>query len=146
MCVCVCKLYKNYCQNNIYINFWIVIGLMSRVFAYGPGDWGWVIPKTQKWYLMPPCFTLSIIRYGSWVKWSKWGNVVVPFPTPQCSSYWKRSLWVTLDYNCQLYLHNFSERILKYCLVHLFTWFYLSTPTISIILELTFIGYESVVY
>ena len=28
------------------------IGLMSRVFANGPGDWGsipgWVIPKTQK--------------------------------------------------------------------------------------------------
>ena len=22
-----------------------------------------VIPKTQKWYLMPPCLTLSIIRY-----------------------------------------------------------------------------------
>ena len=26
---------------------------------------GRVIPKTQKCYLMPPCLTLSIIRYGS---------------------------------------------------------------------------------
>ena len=37
------------------------IGLMSRVFANGPGDRGSipgrVIPKTQKWYLIP----LSII-------------------------------------------------------------------------------------
>ena len=39
---------------------------MSRVFTSGPGDRGsipgQVIPKTQKWYLMPPCFTLSIIK------------------------------------------------------------------------------------
>ena len=39
---------------------------MSRVFTNGPGDWGsipgQVIPKTQKWYLMPPYSTLSIIR------------------------------------------------------------------------------------
>ena len=39
-----------------------------RVFANGPGDLGSipgrVIPKTQKWYLMPPCLTLSIIRYA----------------------------------------------------------------------------------
>ena len=34
---------------------------MSRVFSNGPGDRGLipgrVIPKTQKWYLMPPCLT-----------------------------------------------------------------------------------------
>ena len=39
---------------------------MSRVFADGPGDWGsipgQVRPKTQKWYLILPCLTLSIIR------------------------------------------------------------------------------------
>ena len=42
------------------------IGLMRTVFASGPRDRcsisGRVIPKTQKWYLMPPCLTLSIIR------------------------------------------------------------------------------------
>ena len=36
---------------------------MSRVLVYGPGDRdsipGQVIPKIQKWYLMPACFTLS---------------------------------------------------------------------------------------
>ena len=43
--------------------------MMARVFAYGPGDLSsipdQVIPKTRKCYLMPPCLTLSIIRYGS---------------------------------------------------------------------------------
>ena len=44
---------------------------MSRVFANGPGDRGSipVIPKTQKWYLMPAYLTFSIIRYGSMEKW-----------------------------------------------------------------------------
>ena len=65
---------------------------------------GWVIPKTQKWYRMPPCLTLSIIRYGSRVKWSNPGKGIAPFPTPWCSSYWKGSLQGTLDYGRQLYL------------------------------------------
>ena len=47
---------------------------MSRELANGPGDQGSipgrVIPKTQKWYLMLPCLTLTIIRYGLRVKWS----------------------------------------------------------------------------
>ena len=51
-----------------------------------------------------PCLTLSIIRYVSRVKWSYPGEGVVPSPTPQCSSYWKGSLWFALNYNCQLYL------------------------------------------
>ena len=51
--------------------FWPVfedqaIGLMSGVFTNDPGDWGSipgrVILKTQKWQLVPPGLTLSIIR------------------------------------------------------------------------------------
>ena len=42
------------------------IGLISGVFANGPGDRGSipgrVIRKTQKWLLIPPCLTLSTIR------------------------------------------------------------------------------------
>ena len=42
------------------------ICIMVRVFANGPGDLGsipgQVKTKTQKWYLMLPCLTLSIIR------------------------------------------------------------------------------------
>ena len=82
---------------------------MSRVFANDPGDQGStpgrVIPKTQKWYLMPPCLTLSIIRHGSWVKWSNPGNGIVPSPTPWCISYWKGSLQVTLNCSRQLYFY-----------------------------------------
>ena len=52
-------------------NFWCkllinwAIGLMSRVFANGPGDWG-SIPGHNKdsknGNNMPPCLTLSSIR------------------------------------------------------------------------------------
>ena len=60
--------------------------------------------RLKKWYLMPPCLTLSIIRYGSRVKWSNPGKGVAPSPTPWCSSYRKGSLRVTLNYGRQLYL------------------------------------------
>ena len=86
-----------------------LVHLMVRVFANGPGDLGsipgWVKPKTEKkkWYLTPPCLTLSIIRYGSKV-WSNPEKGVASSSTPWCSSYWKRSLQVTFDYGHQLYL------------------------------------------
>ena len=88
---------------------WNTYGLVGRVFANGPGDWcsipGQVIPKTlKKWYLIPPCLTLNNIRYVSRIKWSNPGKGVVPSPTPQCRSYWKGSLWVTLNYSRQLYI------------------------------------------
>ena len=45
------------------------ISIIVIMLPNGPGDYssilGRVIPKTQKWYLMSPCLTLSIIRYGS---------------------------------------------------------------------------------
>ena len=73
------------------------------MFTNGPGDWGLipgqVIPKTQKngtWLL--PCLALSTIRSWSRVNWSNPGNGVVPFLTSLCSSYWKGSQWVTLDF------------------------------------------------
>ena len=60
--------------------------------------------RLKKWYLIPPCLTFSIIRYLSRVKWSNPGEGVAFSPTPQCSSYWKGSLWVALDYGHQFYL------------------------------------------
>ena len=53
--------------------------------------------RLKKWYLIPPCLTLTIIRYGSSVKRSNPEKGVEPSPTPQCSSYWKGSLLVVLD-------------------------------------------------
>ena len=76
--------------------------LTSRVFANSPGDRG-SISKTQKWYLMRPCLTLSIIRYVLKLKWSNPGEGIASSSTPRCSSYWKRSLWVTLDWSRQLF-------------------------------------------
>ena len=58
--------------------------------------------RLKKWYLMPPCLTLSIIRYGSRVKWSNPGKGVAPSPTPWCSKLSKREpsghsrLWSTI--------------------------------------------------
>ena len=58
---------------------------VGRVFASGLGDRGsvpgQVIPKTQKWYLMPLCLTLSIVSHGSRVKRSNPGKGVVTSPT-----------------------------------------------------------------
>ena len=81
---------------------------MVRVFANGPGDQGSisgpVIPKTKKWYLMPPCLTLNIIKYVSRVKCSSPQKGVAPFPPPWCSRYQKGIHRVTLDYGRQLYV------------------------------------------
>ena len=69
--------------------------LQSQVASY---------QRLWKWYLIPPCLTLSNIRYVSRVKWSNPGKGVAPSPTPRYSSYWKGSFLVTLDYSRQLYL------------------------------------------
>ena len=66
-----------------------LIGLVDRVFANGPGDLGSI----------PGRGILSNISYVSRVKWRHPGKRVAP---SQCSSYWKGSLLVTLDYGRQL--------------------------------------------
>ena len=55
--------------------------------------------------MIPPCLTLSNIRYVSRIKWSNPGKGVAPSSTPRCSSYRKGSLQVTLDYSRQLYCY-----------------------------------------
>ena len=69
-----------------------------------------------KWHL-PPCLKLSNIRYVSRLKLSNPGKGVRPSPTPRCSSYWKGSLLVALDYGHQIYLldlHLSGRRTTKY--------------------------------
>ena len=56
--------------------------------------------KNGTWYLL----TLSNIRYVSRVKWTSPGKGVASSPTPRCSSYWKGSFLVALDYGHQLFL------------------------------------------
>ena len=107
----------------IYLKLWLVIMqstaslLVGRVFANGPVDLGsipgHIISKTLKWYLIPPCISLSIIRYISKVKWSNPGNRVAPSPTPCCSSNWKGSFLVALDYGRQLFTVSLNLKV--YC-------------------------------
>ena len=82
-------------------------GVQSQVESY---------ERLKKWYLIPPCLTLSIIRYASGVKWSTLEKGAAPSPTPRCSSYWKRSLRVAFDYGHQLYFFTYIS--LETCLVH----------------------------
>ncbi len=61
---------------------------------------------------MPPCLTLSIIKYRSSVKWSNPGKGVEPSSTPWCSKLSKREpsgnprLWSTYIY---MYVLNNSH-------------------------------------
>ena len=72
---------------------------------------------------MPPYLTLSIIRYGSRIKWSKLGKGVAPSPTLWCVSYRKGSLRVTLDYGRQLYLLYYYHYYLLIRVFHIsFSW------------------------
>ena len=66
--------------------------------------------RLKKWYLVPPCLTLGIIRYGSRVKWINPGKGVASSPTHWCSSYRKGSLQVTLDNGRQLYLPWYRKK------------------------------------
>ena len=97
-CMWVCIYISTYVYKHIATN-------MHTVFVYGRWEQGSntarVISKTQKWYLISTCLTLSIISYGPTVRWTLYG--VAPSHTPRCSSYWKGSLLVAPDYPCQLY-------------------------------------------
>ena len=67
--------------------------------------------RLKKWYLMLPGLTLSIIRYLSRVKESNPGKGVASSPTPQCCSYRKGSLRVTLDCGRQLYFNRLIGQV-----------------------------------
>ena len=88
-------------------------GVQSQVESY---------QKSKNWYLMPPCLTLSVIRYRSRVKWSNPRKRVATFPTPYCSSYRKGSLRVTPDYGRQVYIYYSSNSFFEetICLQYLF--------------------------
>ena len=102
-------IYDNSLYIYIYIYIYRLIGIMDRVFANDPGDWGsipgHVIPKTKK--IVLDASLLNTQHSKVWIKskLSNPGKGVVPYPTPQCSNYWKRSLQVTLDYGLYIYIY-----------------------------------------
>ena len=87
-----------------------------------------------------PCLTLSNIRNLLRVKWSNSGREVARSLHLLCSSYWKRSLLVALDYDRQLYLFYlfacnniitsklFTIIIILSCQQHGYSWPSLTTP------------------
>ena len=82
---------------------------MVRVFANGLGDQGsipgWVIPKTQKMVLNASLLDTQYFKVWIKGKWSNPRKGVVPSSTPWCSSYWKGSLQVALDYSWLTYIY-----------------------------------------
>ena len=93
--------YRSY----IYSVFAQETGVQSQVKSY---------QRLKKWYLIPACLTLSIMRYASRVKWSNPGKGIAPSPTPWCSSYWKGSLRVTFNNSHQLYFMYKQDLLLDY--------------------------------
>ena len=88
----------------LYVINW-PIGIVVRVFANGLEDKD-SIPKIQKMVL--DNYLLNTQHYKVKIK-DKWSNPekgVVPSSTPQCSCYWKGSLWFALDYGRPIYLYH----------------------------------------
>ena len=75
---------------------------------------GRVRPKTPKMLLDTSLFNT---QYVSRIKWSNPGKRVAPSATLWCSSYWKGSLQVTLNYGCQLYLYISINIFQKYFII-----------------------------
>ena len=78
--------------------------LVGRVFADGLGDWSWDIPKTQKMVLDASLLNTQHYKVRIKGKVEKSKKRSSTSPTPWGSSDWKGSLWISLDYGCQLYL------------------------------------------
>ena len=70
--------------------------------------------------MIPPCLTLSNIRYVSRVKWRNPGKGVTRSSTSRCSSYSKGSLLVALDYS-YIYKQLFQSIQFSISIVFLFT-------------------------
>ena len=75
---------------------------MSWMFANGLGDQGWILDRKM-------VLDAALLRTQTRIK-SK-GNGVASSPTPRCSSYWKGSLRVTLDWGRQFELLSVKEDI-----------------------------------
>ena len=67
--------------------------------------------RLEKWHLIRPCLTLSIIRFG---KGDPFRERSSTHPTPWCSSNRKGSLLVTFEYGHQLYLLLFIVLVVAF--------------------------------
>ena len=94
-----------------------ITGSLTKWVECSPMIWEtWVQSQVASYQrllkiVLDTSLTLSNIRYVSRVKWSNLGKGVVPSPTPRCSSCWKGSLLVALDYGRQqqLFIKTFKK-------------------------------------
>ena len=121
---------ENYKLNTTYgtKNFEIfsrVIGLISRVFANGPGDWGsipgWVIPKTQKMVLDASLHNTQHykVRIKGKVEQSREWSSVLPYTSIEKGAFGSLSTKVTnftYDNPCK----NYGISILRRCSLSFF--------------------------
>ena len=105
---------KNYYHNTVHSEWVECSPIVMEDLGSIPGH---VYQRLRKWYLIPPCLTLSNTRYVSRLKWRNPGKGVAPSPTPRCSSYWKGSILVALVYVRQyLFWDSFEWFCLKICI------------------------------
>ena len=96
---------------------------MISVFANGPGSRGLIldraIPKAEKLVLDVSLLGNQHYEVQSKVNWSNLGKEVVPSSTPRCSSYWKLTLRVALNYCRPTYIYRpkFENIILEYIMI-----------------------------
>ena len=88
-----------------------LIGLVSRVPTNGPGNQGSIPGRVKDFKIVFDTSLFNTQQYVSRVKWSNPGKGEAPFPTPRCTSYWKWSLLVALNYGRQLYLYMYKENL-----------------------------------
>ena len=83
-------------EGSLFNSNWL-IGLVSRVFANGPGDLGpipgRVIPKTLKMVLDTSLLNTQQYKVCIKGKVEQSKERSMPTPTPRCSSYWKDVFW-----------------------------------------------------
>ena len=103
VCVCVCVCACVCVHLCVCVSLWVVFSPMTQETRVQSQVESYQI--LTKWYFIPPCLTLSIIRYLSRVMWGYSEKRVVPSRISRCSSNWKRSHRIVLDYGYQLYLY-----------------------------------------
>ena len=131
LCVCTIRFFLNFRFkfidkiSFIYLKYWLflfygvstlfgsfnadlLIGLEGRVLTNGPEDLGsipgQVLPKTLNMILDTSLLCTQHYKVRIKGKVEQSSKVVVPSPIPRCSSNWKGSPRVLLDYSNQLYL------------------------------------------
>ena len=114
--------FRNIITDNI---IGLVVECSSIVWETGVKSQVESFQRLKRWYLMPSCLTLSLIRYVSRGKWTNPGKGIAPFLTPWYSSSRKENLRVTLDY----VFYDYHRLSINYTLFNTYIYIYIYTHT-----------------